>query len=151
MILVKENKEKQRKVFKDNDGYIKVWGDIKPSWISQHVRLLREIAPGTVEDYGGNWIRYHEIEGTVCNTIEHTDDFIREIYRFCLESIEQTKPYVHGDWVLSNIIKKPDNTFVLIDWDNIGIYPEKEYMAKLHRDLHSAFGDRFNEYNSTSI
>ena len=149
MILVKENKEKNRKVFKDIDGYIKVWGDIEPSWISHHVKLLREITPGTVEDYGGNWIRYYEIEGIVCNTIEHTDDFIREIYGFCLESIEQTKPYVHGDWVLSNIIKKPDNTYTLIDWDNIGIYPEQEYIDKLHKDLHSAFGDRF--YDATGI
>ena len=27
------------------------------------------------------------------------------------------------------------------DWDNLGIYPEDEYMSKLHRDLISAFGE----------
>lgn len=149
MILVKENNEKRRKVYKDNDGYIKVWEDINPSWISQHVRTLRQVVPGHVDDYGGNWIRYNEIEGIPANTIEQTDDFIREIYKFCLETIEQTKPYVHGDWVLSNIIKKPDNTYVMIDWDNIGMYPEQEYVDKLHKDLHSSFGDRF--YDATSI
>ena len=66
-----------------------------------------------------------------------------DLYKFCLDNIEQTKPYVHGDWVLSNIIID-NHKMTMIDWDNIGIYPEQEYMDKLHRDLESAFGkERF--------
>lgn len=149
MILVKENKEKQRKVFKDNDRYVKIWEDVHPQWIFSHVKLLREYFPKYVNDYGKNWIAYNEIEGTPVSKLEHTDELIKRTYQFCLESINETKPYVHGDWVISNIILKPDNTFCMIDWDNFGIYPEKDYMNKLHRDLHSSFGDRF--YDATGI
>lgn len=148
MILVKEHKDKQRIVYKDKDKYIKVWTEIKPMWISNHVKLLREVCPNLVDDYGGNWIRYNEIKGVTAHHVEHTDDFIRKVYKFCLETIEQTKPYVHGDWVLSNIIVH-NNTLYMIDWDNIGIYPEQEYMSKLHSDLYSQFGDRF--YDATGI
>lgn len=149
MILVKENIEKRRKVYKDEKRYIKIWEDIQPSWIASHVKLLRECCPKLVNDYGGNWIAYNEIEGIAVSKLEHTDELIHRVYQYCLESIEKTKPYVHGDWVVSNIILKPDNTFCMIDWDNIGIYPESEYMNKLHRDLHSSFGDRF--YDAAGI
>jgi hypothetical protein len=43
---------------------------------------------------------------------------------------------------------------VMIDWDNLGIYREEEYMKKLHNDLISAFGeDKFKRAinDSTSI
>lgn len=149
MDLVKENIEKRRKVFYDDDRYIKVWEDVKPMWISEHVKILRFLIPNYVESYGGNWIAYNKIEGVPASTIEHTDEFIRNIYKFCLLSIEDSKPYVHGDWVLSNIIVRPDNSFVLIDWDNVGIYSESEYMSKLHSDLYSAFKERF--YDATGI
>lgn len=149
MILVKENKEKRRTVYKDGDRYIKVWEDIQPRWISEHVKTLRTVCPKLVNDYGGNWIAYNEIVGTNVSTIEQTDELIKRVYQYCLESIEKTTPYVHGDWVISNIILKPDNTFCMIDWDNIGIYSETEYMDKLHRDLHSSFGDRF--YDAAGI
>lgn len=149
MILIKENIEKRRKVYKDNDRYVKVWEDVSPKWIFKHVNILRDVAPELLDTFGSNWISYNEVEGVVANTIPHTDEFIRDIYKFCLESIEKSKPYVHGDWVLSNIIVKPDNTFQLIDWDNCDVYPEDDYMDKLHKDLHSAFGDRF--YDATGI
>jgi hypothetical protein len=29
----------------------------------------------------------------------------------------------------------------MIDWDNLGMYREEEYMTKLHSDLISAFGE----------
>jgi hypothetical protein len=44
---------------------------------------------------------------------------------------------------------KPDNSFYLIDWDNIGVYSEIEVITKLHNDLHSSFGDKF--YDATGI
>ena len=145
MELVKQNKEKGRSVFKDGNKYIKAWDNVKPQWIVEHVKLLRNIVPDYVDEYGGNWIKFNEIEGIPASKVEHTDEFIRKVYQYCLDNIEQTKPYVHGDWVLSNIIVKPDNTLCLIDWDNIGVYPECEYITKLHSDLRSSFGERFND------
>ena len=97
--------------------------------------------PGFVIDYGNDYIDYKVIECFTANTVEHTDKFINKIYNFCLENIKATKPWVHGDWVLSNIIIQPDDTMIMIDWDNIGIYREEEYLSKLHTDLISAFGE----------
>ena len=145
MELIKQNTEKQRSVFYQDNKYIKAWDNVKPQWIVEHVRLLNKLIPHYVVEYGGNWIAFNEIKGTPASKFEHTDEFIRNIYKFCLDSIEQTKPYVHGDWVLSNIIVCPDNTYKLVDWDNVGIYSETEYMNKLHSDLRSAFGERFND------
>ena len=141
MDLIKKNIEKGRSVYFDNGHYVKSWTSRTPAWIKEHVELLNKMVPDFIIDHGDNWIRYCSIEGKLANTFEHTDEFIRKIYNFCLESIKQTHPYVHGDWVLSNIIVKDDGSFVLIDWDNLGIYPEDEYMSKLHRDLISAFGE----------
>jgi len=141
MDLIKKNIEKGRIVYYDKGYYIKSWTTRTPEWIKEHVDLLNKIVPDYVFDYGDNWISYRTIEGTLANTFEHTDEFIQKIYDFCIESIKHTYPYVHGDWVLSNIIVKDDGSLMLIDWDNIGIYPKDEYMSKLHRDLISAFGE----------
>lgn len=149
MILIKENIEKRRCVYKKDNTYIKVWSDIKPSWISNHVKLLREVCPDLINDYGDNWISYNEIEGTPVSELEHTNELIDKVYEFCLGSLTRTKPYVHGDWVVSNIIMKPDGTFYLIDWDNIGIYSDVKVIAKLHSDLESSFGNKF--YDATGI
>jgi hypothetical protein len=32
----------------------------------------------------------------------------------------------------------------MIDWDNVGLYNEKQIIDKLHADLTSAFGDKFD-------
>ena len=140
MELVKENKAKGRKVYFCGDRYRKVWEN-KIDWIYTHVKILNRVMPGFVIDYGNDYIDYKVIEGVTANTVEHTDKFINKIYNFCLENIKATKPWVHGDWVLSNIIIQPDNTMLMIDWDNIGIYREEEYLSKLHTDLISAFGE----------
>ena len=140
MELVKENKAKGRKVYFCGDRYRKVWEN-KIDWIYTHVKILNRVMPGFVIDYGNDYIDYKVIEGVTANTVEHTDKFINKIYNFCLENIKATKPWVHGDWVLSNIIIQPDDTMIMIDWDNIGIYREEEYLNKLHTDLISAFGE----------
>ena len=140
MELVKENKAKGRKVYFCGDRYRKVWEN-KIDWIYTHVKILNRVMPGFVIDYGNDYIDYKVIEGITANTVKHTDEFINKIYNFCLENIKATKPWVHGDWVLSNIIIQPDNTMLMIDWDNIGIYREEEYLNKLHTDLISAFGE----------
>ena len=140
MELVKENKAKGRKVYFCGDRYRKVWEN-KIDWIYTHVKILNRVMPGFVIDYGNDYIDYKVIEGVTANTVEHTDKFINKIYNFCLENIKATKPWVHGDWVLSNIIIQPDDTMILIDWDNVGIYREEEYLSKLRTDLISAFGE----------
>ena len=62
----------------------------------------------------------------------------------CIDSIQQTSPYVHYDWVLSNILIDGDNMY-LVDWDNIGIRNPLEIHDKLESDLRSAFGEKFDE------
>jgi RIO-like serine/threonine protein kinase len=140
MELVKQNLEKKRAVYLNNTTYRKVWDEEQVDWIKHHVTILDQLVPGYVVGYGSNYIDYSIIVGTLANTVEHTDKFIQQVYKFCLDNIELTKPWIHGDWALSNIIIKPDNTMVMIDWDNLGIYPVNEYMDKLHSDLISAFG-----------
>lgn len=142
MKLIRRNQEKERSVFFDGSHYIKVWGNVSPRWISTHVRLLREIVPNYVHDYGGNWISFNVIEGVPASTLEHTPEFVDRIYKFCLDNIKQTMPYVHGDWSLSNMIVNGDK-ITLCDWDNLGEYPEEEVRAKLHEDMKSAFGELF--------
>ena len=36
-----------------------------------------------------------------------------------------------------------DNMY-MVDWDNVGLYSEEQIMTKLHSDLKSAFGDKFD-------
>ena len=140
MELVKENKDKGRKVYFCGDRYKKVWEN-KLDWIYTHVKILNRVMPGFVIDYGNDYIDYKVIEGVTANTVKHTDEFINKVYNFCLENIKTTKPWVHGDWVLSNIIIQPDSTMTMIDWDNVGVYREEAYLNKLHTDLISAFGE----------
>jgi len=141
MELIRENKEKQRATYFCGDRYRKVWGNNSPEWIYRHVKLLERVVPGFVISYGDNYIEYKIIEGTTANVFEHTDDFIKKIYAFCLDNIQSTKPWVHGDWTLSNIVIQEDGTMIMIDWDNLGVYREEAYMNKLHSDLISAFSE----------
>lgn len=140
MELVKENKDKGRKVYFCGDRYKKVWNN-RADWIYTHVKILNRVVPGFILGHGADYIDYKVVEGITANTVEHTDKFIKDIYNFCLASIKASRPWVHGDWVLSNIIIQPDGTMQLIDWDNVGIYREEEYLNKLHNDLISAFGE----------
>jgi len=141
MELIRENKEKQRATYFCGDRYRKVWGNISPEWIYRHVKLLDRVVPGYVLGYGTDYIEYKIVEGSTANRSEHTDEFINRIYKFCLENIRSTRPWVHGDWTLSNIVIQPDGQLVMIDWDNLGMYREDDYMNKLHSDLISAFGE----------
>lgn len=140
MELVKENQAKGRKVYFCGDRYKKVWQN-KSDWIYTHVKILNRVFPGYVLDFGADYIDYKIVEGTPANIVEHTDEFIRKVYNFCLSNIKASKPWVHGDWVLSNIIIQPDGNMVMIDWDNVGVRREEEYLNKLHNDLISAFGE----------
>ena len=138
------NQEKGRSVFYNNDHYVKVWNHdkITPKWIIEHVQLLKTLVPGYVIDHGENWIAFKEIDGIPANLFDHSAEFVQRIQQFCLENIKQTYPYAHGDWTLSNMIVDHDK-IIMIDWDNVGIYPEEEVYNKMNLDLKSAFGDLY--------
>jgi len=109
---------------------------------------VKKFVPNYVYNYGENelgvWLDMYPIKGTPANTIPHTKEFVEKIYKFCLGNLDQTYPYAHGDWVLSNMFIV-DEEIKLCDWDNLGIYPKQEVIEKLHSDLRSAFGDLFDE------
>jgi RIO-like serine/threonine protein kinase len=148
MVLVKENIQKKRQTWKSNNFYRKVWLFEDLHWQEHHVNLLNEVIPGYVIGKGNAdgmmWIDYNIIPGVPASTLKHTDKFIKQIYNFCVKNIQDTKPYAHGDWVLSNILVDGD-TLRLCDWDNLNIYPEEDKLVKLRLDLRSAFGKRFDE------
>lgn len=149
MVLVKQNKEKHRSVFFDGENYVKVWEHKTSTWVSEHVTILNNLVPGYVINFGNNWIKFKTEPGTPASEFDHTEEFIKRIYNFCLEQIEYTLPYAHGDWVLSNIIINGDS-IVMVDWDNVGIYPKDEIYKKLHSDLKSAFGEKY-KYDSSIV
>lgn len=136
------NEEKQRSVYFDGIHYVKIWKDKTPRWISDHIRLLEHHVPGYAIDWGGNWIAFRAIPGKPASEFEHTPEFIKRIHEYCVNQIETMKPWCHGDWALSNILIDGDNIH-MIDWDNLGQYPEEEVYAKLKKDLTSAFGDAY--------
>ncbi len=156
MELIKENLFKKRSVYKSNDFIRKYWHDKKLDWLQQHVYIVQQFAPDLIlrsgQDYTGVYIDMKIVQGKMASTFPHTNEFITRIYNFCLKNIEETKPFFHGDWTLSNMIIDGD-TITMIDWDNIGIYPVDDVMKKLKNDMMSAFGDRFLEVinDSTSV
>jgi RIO-like serine/threonine protein kinase len=107
-----------------------------------HKKILDELMPGYVNQIGGGFIDLNPIQGTPCNTLEATEYNIKRIYDYCLTQLYSTLPYVHGDWAPSNIIET-DNGFVMIDWDNVGIYSLHEAYDKLNQDMIEAYGDLF--------
>jgi RIO-like serine/threonine protein kinase len=142
MKLIRENKEKQRSVFLDGDRYIKAWGNRPTIWINEHVQLLQIHVPGFVLEHGENWISYKVIPGIPASEFPHTPEFVKRIHEFCINQINETRPWFHGDWTLSNMIVDGD-TITMVDWDNLGQYSEEEMQTKLNSDLTSAFGELY--------
>ena len=147
MELIKENKEIGRKVFELEDRFRKEWSPVEEARLEEHIIILNEVMEGWVIDWGSNdtsmFIEYHKVPGTPASKFAHTPQFIKKIYDFCLYTIKETSPYAHYDWVLSNILIDGENMY-MIDWDNVGLYNEKQIIDKLHADLTSAFGDKFD-------
>jgi len=148
MELVKKNEEKKREIYKLDDRYRKVWYGVDVDELEEHVSILERVIPGYVIDYGTTtnsmFIDYHIVPGTPANKMPHTPEFFKRIYNFCNETLDQTLPYAHYDWVLSNIMLDGDNTY-LVDWDNVGIYSPAEIQTKMESDLRSAFGEKYDE------
>ena len=158
MELIKDNILKNRKVYKLHGKYRKEWSVVNFDLLEKHVSIMNKIHPGYILNYGKTnnimWLEVAAIDGVLASTIPHTDEFVDQIVKFCLDNIRQTYPYAHGDWVLSNIIKDHNGLFHLIDWDNVDIYPIDIILQKLNQDLTSAFGDKFTgleKYDTSSF
>lgn len=151
MDLIKDNKENSRQVWKFPDFYRKTW-QCKPEHnpdeaaLEEHLDILEKLMPGFVITHGVTteslYIDYKIIPGIPANTFPITEQFIDKIYNFCINHINYTSPYAHGDWQLSNILIDGNN-IQIVDWDNVGIYSPQEIIEKLHSDLKSSFGDKF--------
>jgi aminoglycoside phosphotransferase len=156
MELIRENTQKKRKTYRLSDRYRKVWEFVDTAWLYKHVELLNNVVPNFVLDYGNDdktmWLDLKIISGRPASEFEHTDEFIERIYKFCMDNIKSTIPYAHGDWVLSNIIIDGDQ-IQMCDWDNLNVYPKEVVITKMHNDLKSAFGEKFNKvkHDSASI
>lgn len=148
MVLIRENVQKKRRTYRLDDRYRKVWNIVDLDWLEYHTTLLNKVVPNYVLNYSYDaetmWIDYKIIPGIPASEFEHTKDFIKKIYKFCIDNIKETQPYVHGDWVLSNIIIDGEN-ISMCDWDNLNIYPKEDVIKKLRNDLRSAFGKKFDE------
>lgn len=146
MELIKENFEKHRRVFRDEDKIRKIWTAIDHNWLTNHVTLLEEVIPGYILGWGIRkeymFIDCAIVPGVPASEFEHTDEFVDRIKNFCLKQITNTEPYAHGDWALSNILVDGD-TMRMVDWDNLGKYEHKEIIQKLNEDLSSAFGEKY--------
>lgn len=147
MVLIKEQKQKKRQVWKLDDGYKKVWLFNDIGWLDHHVSLINQVFPGHIREHGCSdndmWMITNTIPGIPASQFPHTDEFIRKIYNFCVEHIHSTAPYTHGDWSLSNIIIDGDN-IQMCDWDNYNLWSLKDAMMKMRMDLRTCFGEKFN-------
>ena len=130
-------KHKNHTVTKEGDFYRKVWHYKNMKWFNKHISLLETYNPGYVHSYGAGennmWITCKALPGKPASEFKHTVQFVIKVYKFCLEHIKKTKPYAHGDWVLSNIIVDGD-TMRMCDWDSFGYMPKEEILKKLQED-----------------
>ena len=107
--------------------------------VDEHIELVNTFFPGYILDYkvykGSIWIDYKIIKGVPASEIfPKTPEFIKKIYRFCVDHYKKTAPYAHGDWILENIMIDGDN-FKLIDWDHLDIYTEQEAFKRIYNDI----------------
>lgn len=148
MDLLKNNLSKNRAVYQINNTIRKYWYNGTLSWLDDHVSLLARIIPGYVINHGedslGVWMDMKLLPGIPANKEEHTSKFIKFIYDACIKNVNETAPFSHGDWVLSNMLIDGD-TVLFCDWDNVGIFDDEIVTDKMNKDLHSAFGDKFFE------
>lgn len=148
LTLIKTNNEKRRTVYVDDTYIRKIWEDPVLDRVTAMVQRLHTVMPGYVIKFGECesqvYLDVKKIKGVPASTMPHTDQFIKQIYNFCIDNIQQTWPYAHYDWALSNIIVDGD-TMTMCDWDNIAEYTNEEIVAKLDEDLESAFGERYRQ------
>lgn len=155
MTLLKHDPIKHRSVYLTHRYVKKYWHSRDIEWVLNHMKILDNIMPNYVKGFGqdnnGVYILFDRLEGVSASSFEHSTEFMRKVYHYCLELNASTKPYYHGDWVLSNMLIDSMGTIRMCDWDNVGLHSEEEVSEKLYSDLISAFGDKFKEiYNDTA-
>ena len=142
MNLVKENISKNRSTYLLDNGCYRKYLDRTEEWFIAHKQILDTLMPGYVNQIGNGFIDLNPVEGTLCSKLENNEKNMKRIYEYCISQIYSTLPYVHGDWAPSNIIET-DKGFVMIDWDNVGIYSLAEAYDKLNRDMIEHYGESF--------
>ena len=107
--------------------------------VDEHVNMVNKLFPGYILDYkvysNSIWIDYNIIKGVPASEIfPKTPEFIKKVYRFCVDHYKKTAPFFHGDCTLENIMVDGDDLY-LIDWDRCDLYSEEEVYADLYQDL----------------
>ena len=107
--------------------------------VDEHVNMVNKLFPGYILDYkvysNSIWIDSNIIKGVPASEVfPKTPEFIKKIYRFCVDHYKKTAPYAHGDWILENIMIDGDN-FKLIYCDHIDIYTEQEAFKRIYNDI----------------
>ena len=107
--------------------------------VDEHVNMVNKLFPGYILDYkvysNSIWIDYNIIKGVPASDIfPKTPEFIKKVYRFCVDHYKKTAPFFHGDCTLENIMVDGDDLY-LIDWDRCDLYSEEEVYADLYQDL----------------
>ena len=103
------------------------------------MEIVNKLFPGYILDYkvysNSIWIDYNIIKGVPASEVfPKTPEFMKKVYRFCIDHYQKTAPYAHGDWILENIMVDGDN-FKLIDWDHLDIYSEQEAYQRIYNDV----------------
>ena len=107
--------------------------------VDEHVNMVNKLFPGYILDYkvysNSIWIDYNIIKGVPASEVfPKTPEFIKKVYRFCVDHYKKTAPFFHGDCTLENIMVDGDDLY-LIDWDRCDLYSEEEVYADLYQDL----------------
>ena len=107
--------------------------------VDEHVNMVNKLFPGYILDYkvysNSIWIDYKIIKGVPASEVfPKTPEFIKKIYRFCVDHYKKTAPFFHGDCTLENIMVDGDDLY-LIDWDRCDLYSKEEVYTDLYEDL----------------
>tara|TARA_Y200000002_G_C22378649_1_gene536321 strand:+ start:139 stop:639 length:501 start_codon:yes stop_codon:yes gene_type:complete len=149
MQLLQAKERKDRYTYKLDDRIRKIWYGPTPSLhfkvdsLQEYIDIMNKIMPGYILDYGettdGAYIDFKFIPGTNLLSHKHTKEFVNKFREFCINSIRDTYPYSHGDWILPNVIEH-NGEWSLIDWDNVFLRTPAETRRRLNVNLKETFG-----------
>jgi|TARA_B110000858_G_scaffold166517_1_gene193848 RIO-like serine/threonine protein kinase len=139
---------KIRTVHNYKTHYRKHWNYVDPQWFHPHIDIVNRFRPGYIISSRltkkAMWIDYKVIPGI---RADHTD-FIRDdqftsrIHNFVISNIQETYPYVHGDWTMHNMII--DGTDIeLIDWDSCQIHTHQDIIKLFNLAMTKNFGSNY--------
>ena len=154
-MLIKHH-EHGRKVCRKQNSYLKTYTPNHLDdydWLVDNVKQLEKFMPGYVIDYGIKdnelYLETKIIPGKTAHELwieldkKQAQTFVHGIIDFCIEQYKATKPYSHGDWELSNIIKN-ESGYTIIDWDELEMRSDVDVYFILKKKLKRAFEDYFD-------